>query len=149
MTDVHYDSTQLFSSVIQFTFYRITARSEPTSQTITMSHQDALRLAADVNQKLTSRTQPLTNPMQLPSGHTEVLQRADDIDIEPIRDSSPSVRLNALLALHPALSDPETPAATTLAIRMDQSVAMRLAGRIFRLAQTMGWPTPTEGESQA
>lgn len=134
-----YDSAEVYSGVISLKLHR-TSGSQIFSQSVTISHEDAYRLAADVNRQLMSRAQPLINPMQLPGGHTEVLQWADDADVEFTHDLFPSVRLTALLALHPDLSSPEAPAATTVAIRMDQSVALRLAERIRGLARIMGWP---------
>lgn len=85
----------------------------------------------------------------LPLGHHEMVQRMDDVDVELM--DGVLVKLVASVEAHPAA--PPGPGkhrgATTLAIRMDRVVATLLAQRILELAQTMGWPLPPKGESQA
>jgi hypothetical protein len=77
-------------------------------------------------------------------GHHEFTQRVQDIEIAPLDGTGPLLRLCASVAVHP--SEPPGPGkhrgATTLAIRMDQAAAMRLARQIHETFQRMGWSLP-------
>jgi hypothetical protein len=85
-------------------------------------------------------------------GHHEFIQRVQETSFEPVEGTAgPLLRLCASIEAHP--SEPPGPgrhrAATTLAIRMDQVVAIELARQIHETFQRMGWRLPPEAGSQA
>ncbi len=77
-------------------------------------------------------------------GHHEFAQRIESTRVELMDGTGPLVRLVTAVQAHP--TKPPGPGrhrgATTLAIRMDQVVAIELAAQIYKLARTMGWPLP-------
>ena len=62
-----------------------------------------------------------------------------------VRDDQ-KVELVASLLPDPMIRAPEHLPATTVAIHMDQSVAMVLFSQLRETFQTMGWPLPEEAE---
>jgi len=87
----------------------------------------------------------------LPLGLTELMQPiAEVIDAAPL-DEGPLVRLLVALQVHPTIppGPGRHPRATTLAIRMDEAVAIELFSKLRRLARSMDWQLPPEDETQA
>ena len=76
-------------------------------------------------------------------GHHDITQRLLDVEALP-SEGGPLVQLLASVEAHQdePLGRGTRPGATTLAIRMDQSVATKLLGELRDVFQTMGWPLP-------
>ena len=76
-------------------------------------------------------------------GHHEITQRVLDIEALPLEEG-PLVQLLASVEAHQdePLGRGTRPGATTLAVRMDQSVATKLWGELHAVFRTMDWPQP-------
>jgi hypothetical protein len=82
--------------------------------------------------------------------HHRIVQRVENISVDIIRGPrGPQVELVASIAPDPNGPNPGLPMATSVAIHMDQSVAMILFSRLRERFLTMGWPLPSEDESPA
>ena len=74
-----------------------------------------------------------------------------EIEVSPIPGADHEVRLSLATRNHRALSsDLEAlQQGTNLAICLDQEAALKLYSRLRKLILGLGWPLPTEDESQA
>jgi hypothetical protein len=72
--------------------------------------------------------------------HLRIAQSVTDIRVEII--PGPQVELVASIVPDPMQPSPETLAATSVAIHMDQSAAMILFERLRETFHSMGWPLP-------
>jgi hypothetical protein len=87
----------------------------------------------------------------LPEGHTEIIQRADDLEVEAIHGGT-TVRLRASLRYHPSegpLGPGRHRRETTLAIHMDRRAAIELFANLRDLIHSMDWPLPPEAGNAA
>jgi hypothetical protein len=128
----------------------IHVRTTGGQEFIEISEGAATELRIAIGDGLLARYPTPTHEI-LELGHHEFVQRIQEVSLGLLEETGPLLRLHASIEAHP--TKPPGPGrhqgATTLAIRMDQSVATELFRQIRALARTKGWQLPPTNESPA
>lgn len=91
----------------------------------------------------------MDHPVAVPIGSHWLLPQADGLKIE--EGDSPDTPVKLTASIQSGLEKPISPAwgpwATTVAVQMDQQVAISLYVQLGELIRSKGWPLPPEGGS--